>query len=94
MPLPRTVNWVEGLPSGVKPTALLRQYARIANVLAATWDDPKALSSYMDCLFRADRPNRKGLPPDILCELLALQEYHATLDAETSSTWAVVGKRG
>lgn len=94
VPLPRTLNWVEGLPSSVKPTALLRQYARIANVFAATWNDPKALSSYMNCLLRDDRGNRKGLPPDILSELLALREYHATLYAEQSSTWAVLRKRG
>ena len=94
VPLPRTLNWVEGLPSSVRPTALLRQYARIANVFAATWNDPKALSSYMSCLLRDDRGGRKGLPPDILRELLALREYHATLYAEHSSTWAVLRKRG
>ena len=93
VPLPRTLNWVEGLPSSVRPTALLRQYARIANVFAATWNDPKALSSYMSCLLRDDRGGRKGLPPDILRELLALREYHTTL-TEHSSTWAVLRKRG
>ena len=92
--LPRTMKWVEGLPSSVKPTALLRQYARIANVLAATWEDPQALNSYMGCLCGNDRGNRKGLPPDVLCELLALQDYYATLDAEELSNWAVVRKRG
>ena len=51
VPLPRTLKWVEGLPSSVKPAALLRHYARIANVLAAAWDDPTAVSSYMECLF-------------------------------------------
>ena len=50
VPLPRTLIWVASLPSSVKPPALLRQYARIANVLAAAWDDPKATSSYMNCL--------------------------------------------
>jgi hypothetical protein len=93
VPLPRTLNWVEGLPSSVKPTALLRQYARIANVFAATWNDPEALSSYMNCLLGDDRGNRKGLPPNILRELLALREYHATL-TEHSSIWAVIRKRG
>jgi len=93
-PLPRTLNWIESLPSSVKPTALLRQYARIANVLAATWEDPKALGSYMNCLLRDDRGNRKGFPPDILRELLALREYHATLAAEIWSTWEVLRKRG
>jgi hypothetical protein len=93
VPLPRTLNWVEGLPSSVKPTALLRQYARIANVLAATWNDPEALSSYMNCLLGDDRGNRKGLPPNIIRELLALREYHTTL-TEHSSIWAVIRKRG
>ena len=77
VPLPRTLDWAEDLPSSVKPTALLRQYARIANVLAATWDDPKALSPYMDGLLRDNRGNRKGFPPDILSELLALREQVA-----------------
>jgi hypothetical protein len=94
VPLPRTLNWVKELPSSVKPTALLRQYARIANVFAATWNDPKALSSYMNCLLRDDRGNRKGLPAEILREILALREYHATVYAEHSSSWAVLRKRG
>jgi hypothetical protein len=94
VPLPRTLNWVEDLPSSVKPTALLRQYARIANVFAATWNDPKALNSYMNCLLRDDRGNRKGLPPDILREIRALREYHATVNEEHPSSWAVVRKRG
>jgi hypothetical protein len=94
VPLPRTLSWAEDLPSSVKPTALLRQYARIANVFAATWNDPKALNSYMNCLLRDDRGNRKGLPPDILREVLALREYHATVNAEHSSSWAVLRKRG
>ena len=86
VPLPRTLAWVESLPSSVKPVALLRQYARIANVLAAAWDDPKATSSYMNCLFRDDRGDRRGFPPDVLRELMALREYHTTLDAEKLST--------
>src|SRR6202022_2035021 len=88
MPLPRTLNWVEDLPSSVKPTALLRQYARIANVFAATWNDPKALNSYMKCLLRDDRGNRKGFPPDVLREILALRECHATVYEPRSSSWA------
>jgi hypothetical protein len=94
VPLPRTLNWVKDLPSSVKPTALLRQYARIANVFAATWNDPKALTSYMNCLLRDERGNRKGLPPDILREIRALREYHATLNEAHPSSWAVLRKRG
>ena len=94
VPLLCTLDWVERLPPIVKPTALLRQYARIANVIAATWDDPNSFRSYVDCLFRNDRGNRKGLPPDVLLELQALREYRATFDAEDVSSWAVVRKRG
>ena len=94
VPLPRTVKWVESLPSSVKPTALLRHYARIANVLAAAWDDPTAVSSYMDCLFGYEREYRKGFPPDVANELLTLREYHANLNTEHSSNWAVLHKRG
>jgi len=79
VPLPRTLNWVESLPSSVKPTALLRQYPRIANVFAATWEDPVALSSYIACLFLDDRGDRKGFAPDVLSELVALRDYHAKL---------------
>ena len=80
VPLPRTLDWVERLPSGVKPTALLRHYARIANVIAVTWDDPISFRSYMHCLCGNDRGSRKGFPPEILGELLALQEYRATFN--------------
>jgi hypothetical protein len=94
VPLPRTLRWVEALPSSVKPTALLRHYARIANVLAAAWDDPIAVSSYMDCLFRDEREYRRGFPPDVANELLTLREYHANLNTVHTSNWAVLHKRG
>jgi hypothetical protein len=94
VPLLRTLDWVQRLPLSVKPAALLRQYARIANVIAATWDDQSAFGSYIDCLFRNDRGNRKGLPADVLLELQTLREYRATFDAEDVSSWAVVRKRG
>ena len=47
----------------------------------------------MDCLFGDNRGNRKGFPPEILRELLALREYHAALDGEHPSSWADLGKR-
>jgi hypothetical protein len=93
-PLPRTLEWSASLPSNVQPTALLRHYARIANVIAALWRDPKSLRNYMDCLFTGDRGNRQGFPPDVLRELLALREYYDALDAENPSIWADVHKRG
>ena len=93
-PLPRTLEWVAGLPSNVQPTTLLRDYARIANIIAAAWCDSKALRSYMDGLLNDDRGNRQGFPPDVLCELLALREFYNSVDTETQPIWADVAKRG
>ena len=78
-PLPRTLKWVATLPPNVQPTALLRQYARIANVIAATWQHPTSLRSYLDCLFSDNRGNRQGFPPEVLNELIALKRYHDSL---------------
>jgi hypothetical protein len=93
-PLPRTLEWIASLPPDVQPTALLRHYARIANVIAATWHDSRALQSYMDCLFNDDRGNRQGFPPDVLHELVALREYYDSVETEKSSIWTDVPKRG
>ena len=78
-PLPRTLEWMASLPPNVQPTALLRHYARIANVIAATWHESRTLQSYMDCLVADDRGNRRGFPPDVLRELNALREYYDSL---------------
>ena len=93
-PLPRTFEWVASLPRDVQPTALMRHYPRIANVIAAAWRDSKALRSYMDCLLTDTRGNRQGFPPDVLGELLALREYYDTVDTANRPIWVDVPKRG
>ncbi len=77
--LPRTLGWVSSLPPDVQPTALLRHYARIANVIAATWGHATSFRSYMDCLFRSERETRRGFPREVLVELIALRRYHDAL---------------
>jgi len=47
-PLARTLEWIASLPADVQPTALLRHYARIANVIAAVWYDN--LREYYDSM--------------------------------------------
>jgi hypothetical protein len=78
-PLSRTLKWVASLPPNVQPTALLRHYARIANVIAATWGHSISLRSYMDCLFSDRRGTRQGFPPEVQRELVALKHYHDSL---------------
>ena len=82
--LPRTLKWVASLPPNVQPTALLRHYARIANVIAATWGHSTSLRSYMDCLFSDRRGTRQGFPPEVLRELVALKHYHDSLKPSDS----------
>jgi hypothetical protein len=93
MLLPRTSMWVDRLPSVVQPIALVRRFARIANLIAATWDDPKSFDAYMESLLTDKRGKRKGFPADVLAELEALQRYHGTLN-DDQSAWKAVSKRG
>lgn len=86
-PLPRTLTWVSRLPVGIRPTALLDKFPRIANVLAATWGDSKAFGAYMDSLLTDKRGNRRGFPADVLRELGALGffEHQEQGNSETQS---------
>ena len=83
--LPATLRWVASLPSEIRPVALLRQYPRIANLIAATWADSRALDTYMRSLMTDERGNRQGFPADVLRELgtLALQRSHEDLEKDT-----------
>ena len=74
--LPRTASWIASLPERVRPRALAAQYARIANLLCAVWDDPLACRHYFNDLLAGARPNRKGFPVAVLRELNDLQAYY------------------
>jgi len=75
VPLPRTLKWIANLPQDVKPLALLRQFPRIANLMALTWNEPASFKAYMDELLIDRRGNRQGFPKAIRQELLALREF-------------------
>jgi len=91
--IPPTVKWVESLPPNIRPNTLLRQYARIANLIAAAWKDPQALDSYMQSLLTDKRGNRKGFSKEVMDELIALQRYHAMRNKNDNSVWGDVGRR-
>jgi hypothetical protein len=92
-PLRRTLEWVEGLPPRVRPMALMRQFARVANLIAATWDHLEHFETYMESLSTDKRGNRNGFPPDVLAELVALEVYRLAIE-KSDSAWADVSKRG
>jgi hypothetical protein len=75
-PLRRTLNWFASLPADVQPFVLLRRYARVANLIAATWHDAHLFQTYMESLLIDRRGGRRGFPPNVRRELLLLQKHH------------------
>jgi hypothetical protein len=90
---PRTLKWADELPPRVKPVALMRQFPRIANLIAAAWDDLVQFEIYMDSLLTDKRGGRKGFPTDVIAELAALDIYRHTVreHALPPIPWSDVG---
>jgi hypothetical protein len=92
-PLPRTFTWVAKLPRDVQPVELMRLFPRIANLLASAWDDREATHGYFDELLHDRRGNRKGFPPEVMAELLALHTHYAGLNPKPMASWEHLTKR-
>jgi hypothetical protein len=93
-PLPITFRWIAKLPRSVQPLALLRQYPRIANMMAGTWPDPPSFRGYLHDLLTDRRGSRKGFPPEIVQELLALRVHYEDLHPAMLDVYKDVDKRG
>ena len=74
--LPVTIRWVARLPAEVRPVALLRQFPRIANVVARAWNDPAEIQAVLDDLLVDRRGGRQGFPLEVTEELLVLRDYY------------------
>jgi hypothetical protein len=96
IPLPRTKAWFENLPPSARPSALMRQFPRIANFIAAAWDDLVQFEIYVDSLLNDKRGGRKGFPSDVIAELGTLDTYRHTVQecAPPAIAWSDVGRRG
>jgi hypothetical protein len=76
--LPRTLEWAFKLPREVQPQELIRTFGRVANLLASNWDDAEATVACLhQLLVDTRRGCRRGFPPNVVNELLALQTYYA-----------------
>ena len=76
--LPRTLEWAFRLPRDVQPHELIRSFGRVANLLASNWDDAKGTVACLHQLLSDTRQGcRRGFPPNVVNELLALQTYYA-----------------
>lgn len=70
--------WLRRFPSGVHPKQLCRYYPRIANRIAACWDNASAVSRLLSELLVDRRGGRQGFPPRVVVDILRLHRLHAT----------------
>lgn len=73
--LGHTQNWLTALPKGVRPMHLPAEFPRIANALRSLWLETSALDRYFEEKEFSPRDDRKGFPPLVKEELLALHVY-------------------
>jgi hypothetical protein len=93
-PLPITFKWVAKLPQSVQPLALLRQFPRIANMMAGMWQDPQSCRAYLHDLLTDRRGTRKGFSPEIVQELVRLRVHYEHLHPPVLDVYKDVNKRG
>jgi hypothetical protein len=73
--LPLTVRWAAQLPEAVRPYALMRQYPRVANLLAAAATTRASLNGCLADLLIDRRGGRRGFPEEVAQDLLRLRTY-------------------
>lgn len=69
-------QWLRSLPGRERPLALCSMYPRLANRLAATWDDPVQTEAIFDELMIDHRGGRLGFAPLVAGELMRLHRLH------------------
>ena len=76
--LPYTARWAGALPVEIRPHVLLRDYPRVANMIALLWGEPTKipLRGYFDSLMVDNRGGRKGFPPAVALDLMGLREHY------------------
>jgi hypothetical protein len=73
--LPATVSWAARLPEPVRPYALMRDYPRVANRIAASSSSPVALAECLADLLIDRRGGRRGFPAAAAQDLLRLRAH-------------------
>ena len=73
--LATTRHWMNSLPPDYRPQSLAIRFPRIANLIAASWDNPKECSEYLYSLLHDQRGGRKGFPPEVQKDIADLRVY-------------------
>jgi len=88
-----TFAWASSLPQDVQPRTLLYKFPRIANLIAAMWQDPNSIRRYVDDLLVDKRGSRQGFPVEVLRELFQLRAYYDEMHPDSSLPWEATGKK-
>ena len=83
--LSSTIDWLASLPPNVRPLSLATKFPRVANRVATQWGQPSACRGDFDDLVYDKRGSRRGFPPDVYVELLALRDYYYGYDLKGST---------
>jgi hypothetical protein len=83
--LSSTIDWLASLPPNVRPLALATKFPRVANRIAKEWREPSACRRDFDDLVYDKRGSRRGFPPDVYVELLALRDYYYGYDLKLAN---------
>ena len=74
-----TRRWLDSLPIEYRPNALAGQFPRLANLIAANWDNPGDCTAFISSLLVDQRGGRRGFPGEVLQDILNLRVYYARL---------------
>jgi len=83
--LSSTIDWLASLPPNVRPLALATKFPRVANRIAEEWREQGACRRDFDDLVYDKRGTRRGFPPDVYVELLALRDYYYGYDLKLAN---------
>lgn len=70
-----TLDLLNHLPKGLRPSHLARQYPRVANEVSLLWPNTEKLKAYLNGLLADRRGNRQGFPALVHEEIVALRGY-------------------
>jgi hypothetical protein len=70
-----TIAWMLSLPERIRPEQLAERMPRLANQIAAAWNDRLRCANALHALTIDDRGGRRGLPIDIIAEVQLLHRH-------------------
>ena len=77
--LPATRHWLDSLPVESRPQALAKQFPRLANLVAANWNNPRDCTAFISSLLHDQRGGRRGFPHEVMGDIINLRMYYTRL---------------